>query len=90
MMGDETRRLLQDAHSIRRYESPAPLGGLLAISLARVRDLDAPGLRAGWHSVFRRKAPDHLPRHRLFRTNAFTVEKVGVTSHFLRMLQAEH
>jgi hypothetical protein len=42
MMGDETRRLLQEAHSIRRYESPAPLGGLLAISLARVRDLDAP------------------------------------------------
>jgi hypothetical protein len=71
MKGDETRRLLQEAHSIRRYESPAPLGGLLAISRAPVRDLDAPSLRARWHSVFRRKAADHLPRHLLIHTTAY-------------------
>jgi hypothetical protein len=29
--------------------------------IARVRDLNLSGLRARWHSVFRRKAPDHLP-----------------------------
>jgi hypothetical protein len=31
--------------------------------IAHLRDLDLPGLRARWRSVFRRKAPDHLPRH---------------------------
>jgi hypothetical protein len=29
--------------------------------IAHLRDLDLRGLRARWHSVFRRKAPDHLP-----------------------------
>jgi hypothetical protein len=28
--------------------------------IAHLRDLDLRGLRARWHSVFRRKAPDHL------------------------------
>jgi hypothetical protein len=27
--------------------------------IAHLRDLDLRGLRARWHSVFRRKAPDH-------------------------------
>jgi hypothetical protein len=31
--------------------------------IAHLRDLDLRGLRARWRSVFRRKAPDHLPRH---------------------------
>jgi hypothetical protein len=35
--------------------------------IAHLRDLDLRGLRARWHSVFRRKAPDHLPRHLLYR-----------------------
>ena len=30
--------------------------------IARLRDLDLSGLRARWQSVFRRKAPNHLPR----------------------------
>jgi hypothetical protein len=34
----------------------------LAAEIAHVRDLGLAGLRARWHSVFRRKAPDHLPR----------------------------
>jgi hypothetical protein len=42
--------------------------------IARVRDLDLPGLRARWQSVFRRKAPDHLPRHLLFRLIAYRLQ----------------
>jgi hypothetical protein len=47
--------------------------------IARMRDLDLSGLRARWHSVFRRKAPDHLPRHLLFRMIAYRLqaEKLG-------------
>jgi hypothetical protein len=32
------------------------------------------GLRARWHSVFRRKAPDHLPRHLLYRVIAYRLQ----------------
>jgi hypothetical protein len=39
-----------------------------------VRDLDLAGLRARWHSVFRRKAPDHLPRHLLYRMIAYRLQ----------------
>ena len=42
--------------------------------IARVRDLDLSGLRARWRSVFRRKAPDHLPRHLLFRVIAYRLQ----------------
>jgi Protein of unknown function (DUF2924) len=42
--------------------------------IAHVRDLDLSGLRARWRSVFRRKAPDHLPRHLLFRTIAYRLQ----------------
>src|SRR5712692_9721875 len=39
--------------------------------IAHLRDPDLSGLRARWHSVFRRKAPDHLPRHLLYRMIAY-------------------
>jgi len=42
--------------------------------IARVRDLDLSALRARWHSVFRRKAPDHLPRHLLYRMIAYRLQ----------------
>ena len=42
--------------------------------IARVRDLDLSGLRARWQSVFRGKAPDHLPRHLLFRMIAYRLQ----------------
>ena len=42
--------------------------------IARMRDLDLSGLRARWLSVFRRKAPDHLPRHLLFRMIAYRLQ----------------
>jgi Protein of unknown function (DUF2924) len=42
--------------------------------IAHVRDLDLSGLRARWHSVFRRKAPNHLPRHLLYRMIAYRLQ----------------
>jgi hypothetical protein len=54
-----------------------------------VRDLDLTGLRARWHPVFRRNAPDHLPRHLLYRMIAYRLqaERLGDldrdTAHFL-------
>ncbi|KAA5595394.1 DUF2924 domain-containing protein [Blastochloris sulfoviridis] len=42
--------------------------------LAHLRDLDLEGLRARWRSVFRRRAPDHLPRHLLGRIIAYRLQ----------------
>ena len=42
--------------------------------IAHLRDLDLHGLRTRWHSVFRRKAPDHLPRHLLYRMIAYRLQ----------------
>jgi hypothetical protein len=42
--------------------------------IARVRDLDLSDLRARWRSAFRRQAPDHLPRHLLFRMIAYRLQ----------------
>src|SRR5208337_5448630 len=42
--------------------------------IAHLRDLDLRGLRARWRSVFRGKAPDHLPRHLLYRMIAYRLQ----------------
>jgi hypothetical protein len=42
--------------------------------IARLRDLDLANLRARWRTLFRRKAPDHLPRHLLFRILAYRLQ----------------
>jgi Protein of unknown function (DUF2924) len=42
--------------------------------IARLRDLDVGGLRAQWHTVFRRRAPPQLPRHLLFRILAYELQ----------------
>jgi hypothetical protein len=42
--------------------------------VARLRDLDVKALRARWHTVFRRRAPAHLPRHLLFRVLAYRLQ----------------
>jgi Protein of unknown function (DUF2924) len=42
--------------------------------IARVRDLDLSALRARWQSVFRRNAPNHLPRHLLYRMIAYRLQ----------------
>jgi hypothetical protein len=46
----------------------------IEIEIAHLRDLDLAGLRARWRSTFRRKAPEHMPRHLLFRTLAYHVQ----------------
>jgi DUF2924 family protein len=46
----------------------------LEAEIAHLRDLDLSGLRARWHSVFRRNAPDHLPRHLLYRILAYRLQ----------------
>src|SRR5260370_30865880 len=43
----------------------------LDTEIARLRGLDVGELRARWHTVFRRRAPTHLPRHLLFRILAY-------------------
>jgi hypothetical protein len=42
--------------------------------IARLRGLDVEGLRARWHTVFRRRAPPDLPRHLLFRILAYRLQ----------------
>ena len=51
-----------------------PDRGSLDIEIARLRDLDVGELRARWHTVFRRRAPPHLPRHLLFRILAYRLQ----------------
>lgn len=46
----------------------------LNIEITRLRGLDVEGLRARWHTVFRRRAPSHLPRHLLFRILAYRLQ----------------
>jgi len=51
-----------------------PDRGSLNIEIARLRGLDVGELRARWHTVFRRRAPPHLPRHLLFRILAYRLQ----------------
>jgi len=49
-------------------------GSELEDEIARLRDLDVLTLRARWRTVFRRKAPEPLPRHLLFRILAYRLQ----------------
>jgi hypothetical protein len=49
-------------------------GSELEDEIARLRDLDLSTLRARWRTVFRRKAPEPLPRHLLFRVLAYRLQ----------------
>ena len=51
-----------------------PDRGSLDNAIARLRSLDVGDLRARWHTVFRRRAPPHLPRHLLFRILAYRLQ----------------
>ena len=51
-----------------------PDGASLDNEIARLRGLDVGELRARWHTVFRRRAPPHLPRHLLFRILAYRLQ----------------
>jgi hypothetical protein len=60
---------------VRVVIDPAvPDGDLLDNEIARLRGLDVGELRARWHTVFRRRAPPHLPRHLLFRILAYRLQ----------------
>src|SRR6266481_210611 len=59
----------------RRVIDPAgPDRELLDNEIARLRGLDIGELRARWHTVFRRRAHPHLPRHLLFRILAYRLQ----------------
>ncbi len=49
-------------------------GASLENEIARLRGLDVGKLRARWHTIFRRVAPPHLPRHLLFRILAYRLQ----------------
>jgi len=51
-----------------------PDRALLDNEIARLRGLDVRQLRARWHTVFRRRAPPHLPRHLLFHILAYRLQ----------------
>jgi Protein of unknown function (DUF2924) len=42
--------------------------------IARLRDLGLDELRARWRTIFRRRAPAHLPRQLLFRVVAYRLQ----------------
>lgn len=44
------------------------------IEVARLRDFDISSLRRNWQATFGKFAPDHLPRHLLFRTLAYQIQ----------------
>jgi Protein of unknown function (DUF2924) len=52
----------------------APDRASLDNEIARLRGLDVGGLRARWHTMFRRRASAHLPRHLLFRMLAYRLQ----------------
>lgn len=58
--------------------------------VTHLRSLEVGELRARWHTVFRRRAPPHLPRHLLIRILAyrFQAERLGdLDTATLRLLE---
>jgi hypothetical protein len=55
-------------------DSAVPDRELIDSEIAGLRGLDVGDLRARWHTVFRRAAPPHLPRHLLFRILAYRLQ----------------
>src|SRR5260221_12709777 len=56
--------------------------------IVHLRGLDLRGLRARWHSVLQKPAPDHLPRHLLFAIIAYRIQAdlFGDLDHETRQL----
>src|SRR5713226_9707438 len=56
--------------------------------IVHLRDLDLKGLRARWHSVLQRPAPDHLPRHLLFAIISYRIQadRFGDLDHETKQL----
>jgi DUF2924 family protein len=51
-----------------------PDRNILAVEIARLRDLDVVALRNRWHTLFGRQARLHLPRHLLFRVLVYRLQ----------------
>jgi len=47
---------------------------VIEAEIARLRGLDLPSLQARWRTMFRRRAPAHLPRHLLLRIIAYRLQ----------------
>jgi Protein of unknown function (DUF2924) len=56
--------------------------------IAHLRDLDLTGLRSRWQGMFRKSAPDHLPRHLFFAILAYRIqaERLGDLDHEARQV----
>jgi hypothetical protein len=57
-----------------RIGAAPPDRNALNVEIALLRDLDVSGLRARWHTVFRRRPPPHLPRYLVYRVLAYRLQ----------------
>ncbi len=57
-----------------KISTDAPRRVSVNVEIARLRDLDAQGLRSLWGSKYGGKAAAHLPRHLLFRLLAYRLQ----------------
>jgi hypothetical protein len=72
-----------------RTQQAVPDREALDNEIAQLRGLDLERLRARWHTVFRRRALPHLPRHLLFRILAYQLQadRLGdLDAHSWRLL----
>jgi transposase len=58
----------------RRSGLPSQSDFSIQSEVAHLRDLDLKGLQARWRRVFRKQAPEHLPRHVLIGVLAFQLQ----------------
>jgi hypothetical protein len=70
----------REAVQLKHHRTP---NAFVEDEIAHLRDLDLKGLRSRWQGMFRKSAPDHLPRHLIFailahRTQA---ERLGDLDH---------
>jgi hypothetical protein len=56
--------------------------------VAHLRDLGLKGLRSRWQSMFRKSAPEHLPRHLVLAILAYQIqaERLGDLDHATRQV----
>jgi hypothetical protein len=58
----------------RTTTAPSSIGEAIIAEIAHLRSLDLAGLRACWRSTLGRTAPNHLPKHLLFRILAYRLQ----------------